>query len=126
MNLAGYFGNTKGTGILATADSSGAVDAAIYATPEVVDDNTIAFIMADRLSHQNLQSNPKAAYMFIEQGNGYQGKRLYLTKIDEVENPEMSDDLRDESKKLDGYTEGQMFFRVQFRVDNVRPLVGEG
>jgi len=62
MNLSEYFEKTKGTGVLATADTTGEVDAAIYARPHFVDEQTIAFIMADRLSHRNLQSNPHATY----------------------------------------------------------------
>ena len=38
MNLHDYFENTTGTGVLATADSSGNVNAAIYARPHVMDD----------------------------------------------------------------------------------------
>ena len=60
MNLKQYFENTKGLGILSTADSSGKVDAAVYARPHFMDDGTLALIMRDRLSHYNLQSNPHA------------------------------------------------------------------
>ena len=81
MDLRDYFENTQGTGILATADSGGKVDLAIYARPHFVGDDTAAFIMRDRLSHKNLQSNPQAAYMFIDKGPGYQGKRMYLQKV---------------------------------------------
>lgn len=66
MNLAHYFGNTEGSGILATADAEGQVDMAIYETPQVIDENIIALNMLNRRSFQNLQSNPHAAYMFIE------------------------------------------------------------
>jgi len=86
MNLADYFENHQGLGILATADSDGMVDLAIYARPHVINETTIAFIMRVRLTHQNLKSNPHAAYMFVEQGEGYHGKRLYLTKIREETN----------------------------------------
>ena len=37
MNLSDYFENTTGTGVLATADSNGNVDVAIYARPHVID-----------------------------------------------------------------------------------------
>jgi len=83
MTLSEYFESAKGTGVLATANASGEVDAALYGRPHVIDDRTIAFIMADRLSHQNLQSNSHATYLFVERGEGYKGKRLYLTKIAE-------------------------------------------
>ena len=35
MDLYAYFEKTEGTGILATCDSDGIVDLAIYAKPEV-------------------------------------------------------------------------------------------
>ena len=81
MNLSDYFENVRGLGILATSDADGMVDLAIYAKPHVIDETTIAFIMRERLTHQNLKSNPQAVYMFVEKGEGYTGKRLYLTKI---------------------------------------------
>lgn len=83
MNLQEYFTRARGTGVLSTADGNGKVDAAIYARPHVMDDGTIAFIMRDRLTHHNLQENPYAAYLFMEEGRGYQGVRLFLRKIRE-------------------------------------------
>ena len=57
MQLKEYFNDTKGLGVLATADGEGKVDAAIYARPHFMEDGTLAFIMRDRLTHHNLQSN---------------------------------------------------------------------
>jgi hypothetical protein len=59
MDLKEYFENTKGVGVLATADGDGKVDAAVYARPHFTEDGTLAVIMRDRLSHLNLQSNIK-------------------------------------------------------------------
>ncbi|MHC4542980.1 MAG: pyridoxamine 5'-phosphate oxidase family protein, partial [Planctomycetota bacterium] len=94
MGLSEYFENTEGMGILATTDSDGDVDLAIYATPHMVDDENLVLVMADKLSHANLQSNPKAAYMFIERTKGYQGKRLYLQKLREENDPEVVQSIR--------------------------------
>ncbi len=123
MNLNEYFANTDGMGILSTADSDGNVDCAIYATPHVMDESTVAFIMRPRLSYQNLQNNPKAAYMFIEKGPGYQGKRLYLKKTNEETNPEEINLLRCSSHGDLG-DEAQAML-VYFTVTHVRPLVGD-
>ena len=71
MELKDYFEDKKGIGVLATADSEGKVGAAIFARPHVLDDCSVAFIMRDRLTHHNLQSNPHAAYLFSEEGEGY-------------------------------------------------------
>ena len=123
MNLLEYFGTKKGFGILATADGEGKVDAAVFARPHIMEDGTIAMIMRDRLSHHNLQSNPHAAYLFYEDGPGYKGKRLFLTKIREEKDTDLLKSLRrrqdPDKKKEDKYL-------VFFRVDQELPLVGGG
>lgn len=125
MNLSDYFENTEGLGILASADSEGKVDVAIYARPHVIDDNTVAFIMAEHLTHQNVQSNPQAAYLFVEKGKGYAGKRLYLTKVREQSDPEAIDAVRRRTPK--GCPEKALKeCLVYFRIDRIRPLVGDG
>jgi len=123
-DLAEYFENTKGIGVLGTADEDGAVDLALYARPHVVDKTTVAFIMGDRLSHQNLESNPNAAYLFVEAGDGYRGKRLHLTQIREDTDPQRIEAMRREGRKDHDYGDAKRFL-VYFRVEKVRPLVGD-
>ena len=125
MDLKHYFEETSGLGVLATADSDGLVDIAVYARPHVMDDGVVAFIMADRLSHRNLQTNPHAAYLFRAEGGGYEGVRLHLTKTSEERNSEKIESLRrrcpvDESCQTD-----KDRYLVLFQVDTVRPLVGD-
>lgn len=126
MTLSEYFEKTKGTGILATADSTGQVDAAVYARPHFVDEQTVAFIMADRLSHKNLQSNPHAAYLFVDHSEGYKGKRLHLMRISEDTDPQKIQALRRRPLPAECGFEGEPRFLVHFRIDRVRPLVGDG
>jgi len=124
MSLADYFENTEGVGVLGTADSEGKVDLAVYARPHVVDETTVAFIMGDHLSHENLKSNPQAAYLFVEAGGGYAGKRLYLVKTAEETDPERIEAMRRESRKGRDYG-GDAKFLVTFTVAKTRPLVGD-
>src|SRR5512147_778718 len=88
-DLKDYFETTKGIGVLATADAAGKVDAAMYSRPHFLEEGTVAFIMRDRLTHHNLQSNPNATFLFLEKGPGYDGKRLFLRKVREENNPEL-------------------------------------
>jgi hypothetical protein len=125
MSLSDYFENVQGLGILATADSDGKVDLAVYARPHVIDETTIAFIMRERLTRQNLKSNPRAAYMFVEQGEGYAGKRLYLTKIREETNTSMVEMFRKKQPEICASYDDSNKYLVHFRIDNIRPLVGE-
>jgi hypothetical protein len=66
MKLSEYFETKTGTSVLATADDKGIVNVAIYSRPHFMDEETIAFIMADKRTHHNLESNPHAAYLFTE------------------------------------------------------------
>ena len=127
-NLAEYFENTSGRGVFASADGQGNVDAALYARPHFSAPDELAFIVADRLTHANLQQNPKAVYLFMEDGEGYQGKRLFITKLEESEDKEVIQGMirgnrcchcSDESLKKDKH------FVVYFKLDAVRPLVGD-
>jgi len=122
MNLSEYFEMTKGVGVLSTADSDGRVDAAIYARPHFVDDGTLAFIMRDRLTHHNLQSNPYATYLFKEDGVGYHGKRLFMSKVREEQNSELLESLR---RRKAAYGNDEDRFLVFFKLDKERPLVGD-
>jgi hypothetical protein len=124
MSIIEYFKNTEGTGILATADSDGMVDIALYARPEVVDESTIALVMRERLSHQNLKSNPNAAYMFIEKGPGYSGKRLYLTMIQEETNKSLVDSFIKKQPEISPADDDSNKYLVFFRVENIWPLAG--
>jgi hypothetical protein len=126
MDLGKYFENSKGTGVMATADDQGQVDVAVYARPHIMDQETIAFIMPDRLTHHNLQSNNHAAYLFMEQGQGYKGIRLFLTKFREEEDSELLQSIRRRKYATEqGEEEGSRFL-VFFKVDKVLPLIGAG
>ena len=126
MSLSEYFEKTKGLGVMATADSKGKVDIAVYSRPHVMEDGTLAFIMADRLTHLNLQSNPRAAFLFKEDGPGYQGKRLILTKIREEENSALLDSLRRRAYLTEREGAKESKFLVFFRVEQELPLIGSG
>jgi hypothetical protein len=123
MNLGEYFDKAKGHGVLATADSTGKVDAAMYARPYFSDDNTAVFIMAERLTHENLKTNPWATYLFIESGQGYSGKRLYLKKFKEEQNAELLSTI---CRKCDySHYDVDNRYIVYFNVENVLSLVGD-
>jgi putative heme iron utilization protein len=125
MDLAEYFEKTEGTGILATANADGEVDVALYARPHVIDEKTVVFIMRERLTHQNLKSNHHAAYLFIEKGPGYNGKRLHLTKVREETNTALIGALSKKCPAFDTAQDDSSKFLVYFHIDRVRPLVGE-
>jgi hypothetical protein len=125
MTLEEYFEEKKGFGVLSTADGEGRVNAAVYSRPHVMDDGTVAFIMWDRLTHSNLESNPHAIFLFREDSPGYKGKRLYLTKTREEEDSELLHSLRRKSPSPEKDA-GESKFLVFFEVYKELPLIGPG
>ncbi len=126
LNLQDYFDNTKGRGILATADDQGRVNLAVFARPHVMEDHTVAFIMPHRLTHHNLQANPHAAYLFMAEGPGYKGKRLHLTKVREEQDTELLYSLRRRTYPPEKEKQEGPRYLVFFQVDKVLPLIGAG
>ncbi len=125
MNLHDYFESKRGLGVLATADSDGNVNMAVYSRPHVIDDETIAFIMGDRRSHHNLLANPRASFLFREGDAGYAGMRLYIEKIREEKNSPLIDDLRRKKRAESAKVDDADRFLVFFRITERRPLVGD-
>lgn len=125
MKLSAYFEQTKGIGVLATADAQGKVNVAIYARPHFLDaddDSTCAFIMSNRVSYDNVKANPHAAYLFAEAGEHYVGKRLTLTMVREETDSEKVESIR--RRSVPPVSEEGSKYLVCFRIDAVRPLIG--
>ncbi len=128
MALKEYFENNEGFGVLSTADEEGRVDSAVYAKPHITANNLAAFVTGGKLTRANLAKNPYAVYLFREEGSGYRGKRLYLKKEKESDDPaELKKICREAWPAADesGYCERGRFV-LFFRVDSVLPLVGTG
>ena len=125
MNLHDYFEKTSGFGVLATADKKGTVNTTVYARPHMTGDGEAAFIMSGRRCYRNVSENPSAAYLFHARGENtekkYEGVRLTLTKVREDDDPALVEELRRRSRTNPG--EGGRV--VYFRVDEVRPLIGD-
>ena len=94
MNIKDYFEKNKGLGVLSTADGNGIVNLAVYARPHSMED-----------------------------GPGYHGKRLYLTRIREEENSELISSLSRRTYASDKDRRESKFL-VFFKLEKERPLVG--
>jgi hypothetical protein len=123
MNLKDYFQDHRGFGVLASADENGVVDAAVYSRPHVQEDGNVAFVMRDRLTHANIQTNPHASFLFREEGPGYRGIRLFLSRVGETDDPgKIKDYLR--RQKPDPELVGEKRFLTTFKVEKVLNLIG--
>jgi len=126
MDLKKYFERVHGIGVMATADSGGKVNTAIYGRPHVFDDGTIAFLMRKKLTHHNLQSNPYASFLFHENGSGYSGLRLHLIKIkEETDSPLIPKMTRGNLTPEEDRAKGPKYL-VHFKIQKILPLIGSG
>lgn len=125
MDLKTYFEETKGFGVISTADKDGRVDSAVFSRPHVMEDGSVAFIMNDNLTHHNLQSNPLAAYLFKESAGSYKGKRFFLTKIREEKDSDLLTQLKRRAYPPDKEFKGHRFL-VFFKIEKELPLIGPG
>jgi Pyridoxamine 5'-phosphate oxidase len=119
MSLKNYFENHKGLGVLSTADSEGNVTAAVYSRPHFLEEGSLTFIMRDRLTRHNLKSNPNAVFLFVETGDGYNGKRLYLKKLREELDPELVHQIK--LRKVD---DDEPKYLAYFSLEKELPLIG--
>lgn len=126
MTLKEYLESREGKSIVSSANSDGMVTSAIYSRPHVFDDGTIAFVMRKRLTHENLKTNPYASYMFIEEGHGYQGIRLFLRKIKEDTDDALIQKMtRRHLTPEEDEAKGPKFL-MHFRIERILPLIGDG
>ena len=121
MDLNEYFSNTKGLGILSTADSTGTVNSAVYSSPHFLGDDQVTFIMRDQLTRANLQSNPNANYMFVQQSGGLSGLRINLRKLSESNDQQQIAKL---SRRKTITKSEEKRYLVSFKVEKILSLIG--
>jgi len=125
MTLKDYFESRSGMCILSSADRSGKVTTAVYSAPRVMEDGMVCFIMRERLTYRNILENPHAACMYIEHGKGYQGIRLFLTKVREDTDQELIARMtRRHLSPEEDRAKGPKHL-VIFRADKILPLIGD-
>jgi hypothetical protein len=122
MNISEYFSSAHGYGVLATADDKGKVNAAVYSKPYFTDEHTAVFIMAERLTYENLKTNPKAIYLFIDSTADWTGKRLYLKKLKEEKDERLLAEIC-QACDYSHYDVGDRHV-TYFKVEEVLPLLG--
>lgn len=120
--LKTYFENRNGLAVLSTCDSAGNVNAAVYGKPHFIDNDVFALIMNDRVSHANLETNPRAAYLFVEETSKSNGIRIYLKKTGETDDPAEIERHRKHHGKDDA-SAGKKLFLVKFEVERTREII---
>lgn len=123
MNLAELFPE-GGRGIIATADAAGAVNTAVYATPHVIDESTLAWGMTSGRTYNNLLANPKASYLYLAPSRGGNGWRLTLRLKEIQDQGQLLDKIKENTARIVSSQAAEAVGHVAyFEVTEIRPLV---
>jgi hypothetical protein len=113
-----------GRGIIASSDSSGNVNIAVYAKPHIVDDKTVAWGMTEGRTWKYLKENPNAAYLYMNPGQGYSGVRLKLSLKEFHESGDMLEKVKKHTAEIVSAAAAEAVKHVAyFEVEEIRPLI---
>lgn len=114
-------------GSLATADANGEVNAAVFGSPRMIDEDTVVMGIGQNRSLRNLQENPKAVFLFMEPTPPtpeWKGARVYL-KVESIETEgPLFESIRNQIREVAGdRSASAMHAAVRFSIRDVRPLI---
>jgi len=114
-------------GILATANNDKDVNAAVFGSPKMIDEDTVIMAIGDNRSANYLKENPKASFIVVEPGDApatWKGARLYL-EVEAFEGyGEVLDSFRANIRKIAGDKSANAIkAAIRFKVTDVRPLI---
>ncbi len=130
--LMDYFNKQPRIGVLSTASRDGKVDAAVFGSPQMVDEKTIIAALGKNRTFEYLQENPNAVFIIVEPGEGetledWKGLRVYLRMEEYATSGDMLDSYKREAAEVVGEEAMAMIHAVaRFEVTEVRPLVDAG
>jgi len=114
-------------GSLATVNQNGDVNAAVFGSPRMIDEETVIMAIGDNRTFRNLQENPKATFLVVEPGDSpasWKGVRLYLTMDSFERYGELLDSFREKIRKVAGNASADAIVAaLRFKVTDVRPLI---
>ena len=114
-------------GALATSDKEGDVNAAVFGSPRMVDENTVVMGIGHNRSFRNLQRNPKAVFIVIEPGDApfdWKGARVYLEAVDMETEGEFYDQIKQNIAKVaGGQAADAIHAAIRFKITDIRKLI---
>lgn len=114
-------------GALATSNKNGDVNAAVFGSPQMIDENTVIMAIGDNRTFKYLQENPKATFIVVEPGEtpaNWKGVRLYLEVAEFERYGEVLDSFRENIRQVAGKKSADnITAAIRFNIIDVRPLI---
>jgi len=128
--LMDIFNKYPRIGALATSNKEGDVNAAVFGSPRMIDENTVVMGIGENRSFRNLQRNPKAVFIVMEPGEtvmDWKGARVYLEAVNLKTEGEFFDQIKQNIAKAAGQQAADMIHAaIRFEIKDIRPIVDMG
>jgi hypothetical protein len=116
--------------VLSTANSAHDVNAAVFGSAQMVDENTIVMGVGKNRTFRNLQENPKAVFIIVEPGQGpmdWKGARVYVQVAIIDSDGAFLQQIKEKLLKAVGPKGADMVSSaVKFNITEVRPILDRG
>ena len=128
--LLDIFNNPNRYGTLSTSDGQGNLNAGVFNSPQMVDENTVVMAMGNNRSLGNLKKHPKAVFLFFEPGPDpytWKGARVYMTALRIEGQGTLYDSMVEQVRAMAGDDAASgIRAAVVFRIDDARSLIDSG
>jgi len=125
--LMALFNKQPRIGVLATSNKLGDVNAAVFGSPRMIDENTVVMGIGPNRSYRNLERNPKAVFIVVEPGKtpaDWIGARVYLEAVEMETGGPFFDEIKRGVAKAAGQQAADMLqAAIRFRIADVRPIM---
>ena len=128
--LVEYFNKSPRIGTLSTASKDGKVNAAVFGTPRMIDQKTVAMGLGKNRTFANLQENPHAVFVIMEPGAAaadWKGVRVYVQMTDCQTSGKKLNEVKSEvAKRLGEKATKIIHAAVTFEIQEIRPVADFG
>jgi hypothetical protein len=125
--LMALFNKRPRVGVLATSNKVGDVNAAVFGSPHMIDENTVVMGIGQNRSYRNLQRNPKAVFIVVEAGENpanWRGARVYLEAVEMETGGPFFEQIKGNIAKVAGQGAADMIHAaIRFRITEVRRII---
>jgi hypothetical protein len=125
--LMELFNSPNRVGTLSTSDGKGKLNAGLFGSLRMVDEETVVMACGDNRSLANMRNNPKAVYLFFEPGTNpmdWKGARVYLEVVKMEGDGVLYDRLVEQVRAAAGdQAASGITAAITFRIENTRPII---
>lgn len=122
-----FFNRRPRNCLLVTSDGKGKVDAAVYGSPRMIDEETVVLASREGRSYRYLRENPEAALVVVEPGEmsrSSKGVRVYMRLTAIETEGDLLNKFREElSARVGKESAAAMRAAMRFKITEVRGLV---